>query len=222
MLCLNCNKELVKHQTKYCCLDCQNEYIYKQYIDRWQNGLEDGMRGELQISNHIEKYLRNKFNNQCTQCGWHKINPYTNKIPLEVEHKDGNYKNNQEENLDLLCPSCHALTPTYKGANLNKGRSGRKKLLVTKKQYFCSSCSTKITKYSKSGLCLKCISLDKRTIQRPNREELKEMIRSFSFASIGNKYGVSDSAIKKWCLEKKLPNKKTEINSYSDEEWNLI
>lgn len=40
---------------------------------------------------------------------------------------DGNYKNNREENLILLCPNCHSLTSTYKGANMNYGRKQRRK-----------------------------------------------------------------------------------------------
>jgi len=85
------------------------------------------MRGEYQISLHIKKYIFEKYNNKCALCGWGKVNPYTNNIPLEIEHKDGNYKNNCEDNLTLLCPNCHSLTSTYKGANLNHGRSSRKK-----------------------------------------------------------------------------------------------
>jgi 5-methylcytosine-specific restriction endonuclease McrA len=56
------------------------------------------------------------------RCGWDEINKYTNKIPLEVEHIDGNWKNNKEENLELICPNCHSLTKTYKGGNRGKGR----------------------------------------------------------------------------------------------------
>ena len=37
------------------------------------------------------------------------------------------YKNNKESNLILLCPNCHSLTETYKGANLNNGRKMRTK-----------------------------------------------------------------------------------------------
>ena len=37
-----------------------------------------------------------------------KIIPYTNDIPLEIDHIDGNYLNNQEENLILLCPCSSA------------------------------------------------------------------------------------------------------------------
>lgn len=35
-------------------------------------------------------------------------------IPLELEHIDGNRTNNSEHNCLLLCPNCHALTPTYR------------------------------------------------------------------------------------------------------------
>jgi predicted HNH restriction endonuclease len=50
------------------------------------------------------------------------MNPYSKKIPLEVEHIDGNYMNSKEENLTLLCPNCHSLTSTAKGANRGNGR----------------------------------------------------------------------------------------------------
>lgn len=44
-------------------------------------------------------------------------------IPLELEHCDGNNKNNQKENLLLLCPNCHARTQFYRGRNIpNQGR----------------------------------------------------------------------------------------------------
>ena len=75
----------------------------------------------------IKKYLFNKYQNKCARCGWGEVNKYTGNIPLEVEHIDGNYQNNKEDNLILLCPNCHSLTSTYKGANLNKGRKNRNK-----------------------------------------------------------------------------------------------
>ncbi|MCI8345824.1 MAG: HNH endonuclease [Clostridia bacterium] len=126
MNCINCNKE-IKKRSKYCSNKCQKEYQYKTYINKWKNSEINGMRGEYQISSYIKTYLFNKYNNKCARCGWGEINKYTNKIPLEIEHIDGNYKNNKEENLILLCPNCHSLTSTYKGANLNKGRKGRNK-----------------------------------------------------------------------------------------------
>ena len=37
-------------------------------------------------------------------------------IPLELHHIDGNRKNNTLENIELLCPNCHALTDNYRGS----------------------------------------------------------------------------------------------------------
>jgi 5-methylcytosine-specific restriction endonuclease McrA len=36
-------------------------------------------------------------------------------LPLEVDHIDGNWRNNQPQNLRLLCPNCHSTTDTYRG-----------------------------------------------------------------------------------------------------------
>ena len=57
----------------------------------------------------------------CSDCGlstWQNAN-----IPLELDHRDGDRTNNLIENLRLLCPNCHALTPNYRGRNI--GRSLR-------------------------------------------------------------------------------------------------
>lgn len=40
-------------------------------------------------------------------------------IPLHLHHKDGDHSNNLLENLELLCPNCHALTDNYGGKNVN-------------------------------------------------------------------------------------------------------
>lgn len=126
MNCLNCQMAINK-RNKFCSNKCQKEYEYKQYINRWKKDEETGLRGEYQISMHIKMYLFRKYNNRCARCGWGELNPYTKNVPLEVEHIDGNYQNNKEENLILLCPNCHSLTSTYKGANLNYGRKQRKR-----------------------------------------------------------------------------------------------
>lgn len=122
--CLNCGKELNSHAKKYCNNQCQKEFQYKEYIDKWKNGLVNGLAGEYQLSKHIKRYIKEKFDNKCCECGWNKVNPITGSSPLEVHHKDGNYKNNNEDNLELLCPNCHSLTENYKSLNKN-GRKER-------------------------------------------------------------------------------------------------
>lgn len=41
-------------------------------------------------------------------------------IPLELNHIDGNKYNHKLENLEVLCPNCHAMTETYRGRNKSK------------------------------------------------------------------------------------------------------
>ena len=135
--CLNCNKEIPigtlnsyqYKERKYCSLKCSNEYKYKQKIKQWKDGEWDGTTGDrwIDISGSIKKYIFEKYNNQCARCGWNEINSYTGTLPLEIEHIDGDYTNNKEENLILLCPNCHSLTPTYKALNKGRGRKGRNK-----------------------------------------------------------------------------------------------
>ena len=97
-----------------------NDTKYENFINRWKQGLETGMRGTTAISRHIRRYLFEKFENSCSICEWSEINPYTGLIPLEVEHVDGNYTNNKEDNLVLLCPNCHSQTSTWRGRNKTK------------------------------------------------------------------------------------------------------
>ena len=59
-----------------------------------------------------EKILEEKCN-RCYNTSW-----MGTKIPLELEHMNGDKFDNRLENLELLCPNCHALTPTYRGKNI--------------------------------------------------------------------------------------------------------
>jgi 5-methylcytosine-specific restriction endonuclease McrA len=56
----------------------------------------------------------------CSVCGISKWNG--NDITLEVDHVDGNNKNNSIENIRYLCPNCHSQTDNYRF----KGRSHSK------------------------------------------------------------------------------------------------
>lgn len=117
--CINCNKTFTGNGLKYCSNRCQQDNIYKSKIEQWKLGNDPGWTTNGIIKKYIRKYILEKYNYQCSKCGWDKINLSTNKSPLEIHHIDGDHKNNTEENLILLCPNCHSLTDTYK--NLNKG-----------------------------------------------------------------------------------------------------
>lgn len=122
--CLYCGKPLKTNNRTFCNNICQHEYQYNNYIEKWKSGENNGTTGKswIDISGHIRRYLFEKFDNKCSRCGWSEINPYTNKLPLEIEHIDGDATNNKEENLTLLCPNCHSLTKTYRGANKGNGK----------------------------------------------------------------------------------------------------
>ena len=124
--CLNCGNEIPSNN-KYCCSKCKNEYIYKQYIYRWKQNLETGTKGSDDVSNYVRRYMFEKHNNSCELCGWNQVNPYTGLVPLQIHHINGDCKNNKEENLQLLCPNCHALTDNFGSRNDNCTRIDKRK-----------------------------------------------------------------------------------------------
>ncbi len=140
--CRNCGEETARSYYTYCSNACQIEFQYQIYIKKWKAGEVKGLQSIGVVSRHIKRYLRKKFGNKCCLCGWSKINLKTGGIPLVADHIDGNWRNNVENNLRLLCPNCDALTPTYAALNKGNGRSGRVlskrvkegRFLVTSKQ----------------------------------------------------------------------------------------
>lgn len=59
----------------------------------------------------IKRWLKEEIRN-CENCGvsqWQGT-----ELSLEVHHVDGNTKNNRKENLQVLCPNCHSVTPNWR------------------------------------------------------------------------------------------------------------
>lgn len=123
--CLNCKKETHRAGYKYCTNQCQADYRYRQYIKQWLSGEINGLQGHGVVSRHVKRYLREKFENKCCICNWAQVNVTTGQIPLVADHIDGNWRNNLESNLRLICPNCDSLTATYAGLNRGNGRKQR-------------------------------------------------------------------------------------------------
>lgn len=158
---------------------------------------------------------------ECSICG---LGPLWNGLPLvlTMDHIDGNNRNNELSNLRWVCPNCDRQLPTYSGRN----KIYLKKRSHKSRYFICPRCGRK--KDYKSKYCLDCHNqLRELHIQttgevRPSREILKDEIRTQSFISLGKKYNVSDRAVSKWCKMMNLPDKKSEIKKYSDEEWKKL
>ncbi len=52
----------------------------------------------------------------CEECGWAKTTA-DGYLPLELDHINGDRRDNRLENLRILCPNCHSLKPTHRGRN---------------------------------------------------------------------------------------------------------
>lgn len=122
--CLNCGKENIlkgySYVGKYCNNKCQATYQSNQKIKAW---LEEGKDWKTQIPQWAKRHLADQRGYSCECCG---ISEWNGKeIVLEVDHIDGHHKNNNPDNLRLICPNCHSQTDTYKNKNVGNGRDYR-------------------------------------------------------------------------------------------------
>lgn len=70
----------------------------------------------------------------------------------------------------------------------------------------CPICKKRLKSY-KSKMCMKCRNEEMRK-NIPSKEELEKYIYDMPFTKIGELYGVTDNAVKKWCKGYGLPFRK--------------
>ncbi len=58
---------------------------------------------------------------QCEECGWNRTSS-DGRIPVELDHINGDHRDNRIENLRILCPNCHSLKLTHRGSNIRLKR----------------------------------------------------------------------------------------------------
>ena len=121
--CKGCEKELKLSERTYCSNKCQAGYQYKQYIERWLRGEETGYVGKTkQLSKHVRKYVYEVKGTACSICEWDEKHPIDGSILTEIDHIDGRVEHTVMENLRVLCPNCHSMTPTFRARNKYSGR----------------------------------------------------------------------------------------------------
>ncbi len=149
--------------------------------------------------------------NKCECEGCISSNIWNGKpLVMQLHHLNGINNDNRLANLIMLCPNCHSQTENYGG--------GQRKL----EQKFCE-CGKPIGR--RSTYCSKCAAKrnNKPKVEnKPAKDELLQMIMNESFVAIGRKYGVSDRAISKWCLNYGLPHTKRELKDYIQQNGPLV
>lgn len=93
--------------------------------------------------------------------------------------------------------------------------------VLKKRTYICSQCGVNEV-YKEGNICADCAHLNSRKVERPNREQLKELIRLESFVEVGKRFNVTDNTIRKWCKSYNLPNKRSDIKSINDINWESL
>lgn len=112
-------------------------------------------------------------------------------IVLELHHIDGNTENSKLENLQLLCPNCHSLTPNWRGRAVGQGKNT------------CLDCGVCI---SRTALrCKKCAARETSCLGNTPRqlkfliskEEMAILLKEMSIGAIAKRYGVNWHSVKK-------------------------
>ena len=118
-----CGKRCAEPQSFYCSIKCAHHLAREAKFAQFMRGEYPPKITALPLLRRF--IIRNLGIEACMGCGWAKRHPITGRVLVEVEHKDGDWRNNKPENLTLLCPNCHSLTPTYRGLNRGRGRAER-------------------------------------------------------------------------------------------------
>lgn len=173
------------------------------------------------------------FNSFPEALDFHHVNPEEKEFPLSSNVMKSLDKQLKEaRKCVLLCANCHrgvhagVLTIPNNFQDFYDEDVAQYLLQVTEeikhgKKHYCVDCGKLITT-ADAKRCDVCARIASRVTVRPSREELKTLIRTMPFTQIGKKYNVTDNTIRKWCLAEKLPCKKSEINTFSESEWEKI
>jgi hypothetical protein len=136
---------------------------------------------------------------KCEECG--VSDTYNGKpINLEIDHIDGDNRNNLASNLRFLCPNCHSQTSTYcrkktKGYNETDKEPKTPKLPKSKQFDLCPICGTEKPISSKT-CSYECANKKSSRVDWENID-LLELAKTMSKVQIAKKLGVSDVTVAK-------------------------
>lgn len=162
--------------------------------------------GHTTLRNRIKE--NNLLPYVCDICG---LEPVWQGKPLTLilDHSNGIKNDNRLENLHWVCPNCNQQLQTtgFKGYVYNENGEKVKKVAIKQPVFSDKDLADFEELKQKYGV---------------TRNKLKRDLRTKRFVAIGEKYGVSDNAIRRWCKKFALPYLASEIKAYTDAEWEKI
>lgn len=178
----------------------------------------------------IKIALVESFDNKCFLCknsfpqevyDFHHIDPKEKEFGIASMGQSRSQARiaNEAKKCIMLCSNCHRIIEhSEKDKHCFKSNFNEQRYYDTINELNGTAERLRKKEYEKAKKTL----IKAESPLKPSREELKLLIRNYPFLQIGRKYGVSDNAIRKWCLKYNLPNKVSEILLISDEDWENI
>ena len=147
---------------------------------------------------------------KCQMCGYDKPIWYA----YDFHHRDPEQKDftvsgkswsldrlkKELDKCDLLCRNCHAEVHWDLVKDKREERMKISKLVNPMPIIICKVCNKEIKASWQGAECcsLTCARIFGRKVERPTAEVLLNDIELLTWAAIGEKYGVSDNAVRKW------------------------
>lgn len=133
---------------------------------------------------------------ECSGCGL--VDSYNgNPLRLQLDHINGDSKDNRVTNLRWLCPNCHSQTETFAGRNSKRYKN------TPKECKGCRSAISRLSIYCRD--CFKKTQLGKKSkIVWPEFEILITTVKECGFVQTGAILGVSANAVRRYLKRRGL------------------
>lgn len=184
----------------------------KPHSSCYKKRLEDILQNKVpydHMSTLFKRLIKAGYKERkCERCG---INSWLGEdLTLHLHHKDGNHKNNELSNLEVLCPNCHSQTDSFAGKNnKNKKMISKQKAksgitpdgqrLYNGYGYYkilCPVCEINFMK-KYSYMCKECKNEEMRK-PKVSKEELFKIMEDNTYDSAAVLLGVDEKTVIRW------------------------